>query len=72
MNDQATNSQESGGREIDIESLAREIGVAVETVHAVYDIERAELDRIARIKLYVPVLARRHVKTLLGSRRRGS
>ena len=69
MNDTATKPQDIAGVESDIEILARETGVPVETVHEIYTIEHAKLDRIARIKIYVPVFVRRHVKAVLQRQR---
>lgn len=53
----------------DIESLARETDMPVATVHEIYQVEHAKLDRVAKIKTYVPVLIRRRVKELLRSQR---
>ena len=53
----------------DIELLARETDVPREVVAKLYISERAKLERTARIKTYVPVLIRRHVKALLRERR---
>jgi hypothetical protein len=49
----------------EIESLARETRVPRDLVARLYSSERAKLERTARIKTYVPVLTRRHVKALL-------
>lgn len=49
----------------EIESLARETDTRVELVQELYTSERAKLERTARIKTYVPILIRRHVKALL-------
>jgi hypothetical protein len=48
--------------------LAREARMPIETVHEIYNIEHARLDQIARIKTYVPVLIRRHVREVLRTR----
>jgi hypothetical protein len=69
MYDPEMKSQDIVGVESEIELLARETGVPVETVHEIYNIEHAKLDRIARIKTYVPVLLHRHVKELLQMQR---
>lgn len=69
MNDVVRDDQELASRESDIETLARETCTPIETVHKVYDIEHARLDRLARIKTYVPVLIRRHVRDILRSQR---
>jgi len=51
--------------ETEIELLARETHVPRDLVAKIYTRERAELERTARIKTYVPVLIHRHVKALL-------
>ena len=65
-------SRASADVESDIEILARETGVPVETVHEIYHIELAKLDRIARIKTFISVLTRRHVRALLRTPRSAS
>jgi|SRR5258707_11332232 len=66
MSNQAIAAEEyPTGGDSDIEGLARETGIAVALVHKVYRVEHAKLDRVARIKTYVPVLIRRRVKELL-------
>lgn len=57
--------------ESDIELLARETDMPIETVHEIYSIEHAKLEQVARIKTYVPVLIRRRVKELLQNQRAG-
>jgi hypothetical protein len=57
--------------ESDIELLARETDMPIETVHEIYNIEHAKLEQLARIKTYVPVLIRRRVKELLQDQRAG-
>jgi hypothetical protein len=57
--------------ESDIELLARETDMPIETVHEIYNIEHAKLEQVARIKTYVPVLIRRRVKELLQNQRAG-
>lgn len=54
----------------EIELLARETHTPRELVARLYTSERAKLERIARIKTYVPVLIHRHVKALLRERYR--
>jgi hypothetical protein len=49
----------------EIELLARETHMPRDLVAILYTRERAKLERTARIKTYVPVLIRRHVKALL-------
>jgi hypothetical protein len=69
MSAQPMNTQ-SPDRKSDIETLADETGMPVATVHEIYEIEHAKLDRVAKIKTYVPVLIRRRVKELLRRNRR--
>lgn len=54
----------------EIESLAREADMPREIVAKLYNVERAKLERVAKIKTYVPVLAHRRVKALLREQRR--
>jgi hypothetical protein len=68
MSDHAVKPQDL---ESDIELLARETDMPIETVHEIYSIEHAKLEQVARIKTYVPVLIRRRVKELLQSQRAG-
>jgi hypothetical protein len=65
MNDQTLNPRSTVARESELELLARETGVPVEAVQEIYRIERDKLERSARIKTFVPVLAHRRVKALL-------
>ena len=66
MSDQSTAAEEhASSRDSDIEDLARETGTPIALVHKIYRTEHAKLDQVARIKTYVPVLIRRHVKELL-------
>jgi gamma-glutamyl phosphate reductase len=58
--------------DVEIESLARETDMPIEIVQAIYTIERAKLERMARIKTYLPVLIHRHVKALLRQHRASS
>jgi hypothetical protein len=67
MSDLPINSQNLADRESDIETLARETHMPVATVQEIYKIEHAKLDRVAKIKTFVPVLIRRRVKELLQS-----
>jgi N-glycosylase/DNA lyase len=52
-------------RESEIESLARETNTPLETVREIYRVERDKLERSARVKTFVSVLAQRRVKALL-------
>jgi Protein of unknown function (DUF3562) len=54
----------------EIELLACETQMPRELVAKLYTSERARLERTARIKTYVPVLIRRHVKALLREQHR--
>lgn len=65
MNDQTLNPRSSAQRAAEIESLARETGAPVHRVQELYQVEYDKLDRSARIKTFVPVLARRHIRALL-------
>jgi Protein of unknown function (DUF3562) len=65
MSDLTTNPNESISQESEIEQLARQADVPVEIVHRIYDLEREKLEKAARIKTYVPVLAHRRVKEQL-------
>jgi Protein of unknown function (DUF3562) len=64
MNDQ-TYASVTTARESDIELLARETDTPLDTVRAIYRLEHDKLERSARIKTYVSVLAHRRVKALL-------
>jgi hypothetical protein len=68
VNDSAIDGTETVSMNSEIESLAQETHVPVNIVHEIYEVEHARLARTARIKTYVPVLIRRHVKALLLSR----
>ena len=59
MNDETLNLPSTVAKESEIELLARETGAPVDTVREIYRVERDKLDRSARIKSFVPVLARR-------------
>jgi len=69
MSSQPRDSQIPTHFDSDIESLARETDMPVATVHEMYQVEHAKLDRVAKIKTYVPVLIRRRVKELLRTQR---
>jgi hypothetical protein len=72
MNEQAMNPHDLAGRKSEIEQLARETRMPLELVDEIYNIEHAKLDRIARIKTFVPVLTRRRVKARLRTQRAAS
>jgi len=65
MIDKTLNPQSIVARESEIELLARETGTPVDTVQEIYRVERDKLERSARIKTFVSVLAHRRVKALL-------
>jgi Protein of unknown function (DUF3562) len=65
MNDQTINPRSTVERESEIELLARETGTPVDTVQEIYRVEHDKLERSARIKTFVSVLAHRRVKALL-------
>jgi hypothetical protein len=64
MND-PTNPPSTGTREPEFEMLARETNTPLDMVREIYRVERDKLERSARIKTYIPVLAHRRVKALL-------
>lgn len=64
MNDQAIPSA-TDAREPEFEILARQTDTPVDMVREIYQVERDNLERSARIKTYVSVLAHRRVKALL-------
>ena len=55
-----------------IEEIAHDCGLPIEEVQDVYVTERGKLERIARIKDYVPVLVSHRVKVLLHEARRSA
>jgi hypothetical protein len=55
-------------RESAIESLARETNTPLDTVREIYRLEHDKLERSARVKTFVPVLAHRRVKARLQER----
>jgi hypothetical protein len=65
MNDQISDFQSIIASDWEIELLARETGTPVNTVQEIYRVERDKLERSARIKTFVSVLAHRRVKALL-------
>jgi hypothetical protein len=65
MNDQTSSLRSTDANESEIELLARETCTPVDTVQEIYRVERDKLERSARIKTYVSVLAHRRVKALL-------
>jgi uncharacterized protein YecT (DUF1311 family) len=66
MSNQAIDAWEyQSNRDSDIECLARETDTPIALVNEIYRAEHAKLDRVARIKTFMPVLIRRHVKELL-------
>jgi len=58
-------SQQLSKQQSIIESLAREMEMPADVVKDIYVIEHSKLERVARIKTFVPVLASRRVKRLL-------
>jgi hypothetical protein len=65
MNDPTLPPRSTAAAEPEIEVLARETGVPVDTVQEIYRVELDKLANSARIKTYVSVLAHRRVKALL-------
>lgn len=65
MKDHTSNSRSTAARESQLELLARETGTPVDTVQEIYRVEHEKLERSARIKTFVSVLAQQRVKALL-------
>ena len=65
MNESTLTSRSADSRESEIETLARETDTPVDTVQEIYRAERDKLERSARIKTFISVLAHRRVKALL-------
>ena len=55
-----------------IEALAREVSAPIEEVTALYTIEHAKLDAVAKIKTFVPVIANRRVRSRLREEHAGN
>ena len=71
MNDDPSNSRDSppaAASYSEIELLARQTGMSVDTVQEIYQVELDKIESSARIKTFVPVLAHRRVKALLLSK----
>lgn len=62
---QTSNPRSTVARESEIEFLAHKTGTPVDTVKEIYRIERDRLERSARIKTFVSLLAHQRVKALL-------
>jgi hypothetical protein len=60
-----TNPSSTGAQEPEFEMLARETNTPLDMVREIYRVERDKLERSARIKTYIPVLAHRRVRALL-------
>jgi Protein of unknown function (DUF3562) len=65
MNELTLTSRSTDARESEIETLARETDTPVDTVQEIYRAEHDKLERSARIKTFISVLAHRRVKALL-------
>ena len=65
MNELTSTSRSTDARESEIETLARETDTPVDTVQEIYRAEHDRLERSARIKTFISVLAHRRVKALL-------
>ena len=65
MNESTLTSRSADARESEIETLARETDTPVDTVQEIYRAEHDRLERSARIKTFISVLAHRRVKALL-------
>jgi hypothetical protein len=62
---ETSNPPSTDAREPEFEILARETDTPLDMVREIYRVERDKLERSARIKTYVPVLAHRRAKALL-------
>ena len=69
MSDQSNATRESANKQQIIDVLARETSTPVDVVENIYVTEHTKLERVARIKTYVSVLATRQVKLLLSGTR---
>lgn len=65
MNDQSVDILSTSEPDTEIELLARKTGTPVDAVQEIYRIEREKLERSARIKTFVSVLAHRRVRAFL-------
>lgn len=65
MSDASNQPQEFTKQQWIIDVLARETSTPAEVVKDLYVIEHTKLERVARIKNYVAVLASRRVKLIL-------
>ena len=65
MNELTSTSRSTDARESEIETLARETDTPIDTVQEIYRAEHDRLERSARIKTFISVLAHRRVKALL-------
>jgi hypothetical protein len=72
MSDESKESRGSANKQHIIDVLARETSTPAEVVEHIYVIECSKLERVARIKTYVSVLATRQVKLLLGATRQAN
>jgi hypothetical protein len=69
MSDNSNESQDLSRQQSIIDSLARETETPADVVRSIYVVEHSKLERVARIKTFVPVLASRRVKRLLSDAR---
>jgi len=69
MSDRSNESHEISKQQSIIDSLARETETPADVVKDIYVTERTKLERVARIKTFVPVLVSRRVKRLLSHAR---
>jgi hypothetical protein len=70
LNDDLTSPGLTGQRGA-TETLARETNRPIEDIQEIYTLERANLERTARVKTFIPVLVNRRVKNILQSQRHG-
>lgn len=65
MHNIAIKTNNANGHVVAVEAIARETELPVEQVEALYRIERSELEQVARITTFVPVLTSRRVRMKL-------
>lgn len=65
--DEARASLELADHRRAIEILAREVDRPAEDIRRIYRLERANLERTARVKTFIPVLVHRRVKNIIRS-----
>lgn len=69
MADEATLRRNMAQAQAISEELARETNVPVDQVAEIFASQSAELERTARVKTYISVLAKRQTRNILNTRR---